>query len=213
MVKDVLRSIRYFTSFDDIKLEELAKICTLKRLSAGEILFYEGEEPKHIYYLRKGFLKILKNQGALKQVYIHTMGPGMMVAEVTMFEQMNYPATTEAMEECEVLAIDRSEFIRIFFNDVSLLQAMIKSLSMKVKYLMNSLERETSLGTDLKIAKFIINHEKTISSIKHKNIALELNTTSETISRILKKFKKNGFLATTNPITIQDLKGLKILCN
>lgn len=90
---------------------------------------------------------------------------------------------------------------------------MIKSLSMKVKYLMNSLERETSLGTDLKIAKFIINHEKTISSIKHKNIALELNTTSETISRILKKFKKNGFLATTNPITIQDLKGLKILCN
>jgi CRP/FNR family transcriptional regulator len=212
-MKNILKQIRYFASFDDAKLEELSKICTLKQLCVGEILFYEEDEPKYIYYLTKGYLKILKSQGGLKQVYIHTMGPGMLIAEVTMFEQMNYPATTEAMQECEVLAIDRDAFFRSFFNEVEFLQAIVKSLSMKVKYLMNSLERETSLGTDLKIAKFIISHEKTISSIRHKDIAFELNTTSETVSRILKKFKKNGFLETTNPITIQNLHGLKILCN
>jgi len=212
-MKEILREIRHFASFDESKLEELSKICMMKHLHIGEILFYEGDEPKYIYYLKKGYLKILKNQGNLKQVYIHTMGPGMLIAEVTMFEQMNYPATTEAMHECEILMIDRTKFITKFFNDISLLQAMIKSLSMKVTYLMNSLERETSLGTDLKIAKFIIAHEKIISTIRHKDIAFELNTTSETVSRILKKFKKNGFLETTNPISIQNLHGLKILCN
>lgn len=212
-MKDILKSIRYFASFDDVKLEELTKICSIKRLCMGEILFYEGDQPRYIYYLTKGYLKIMKSQGGLKQVYIHTMSPGMLIAEVTMFEEMNYPATTEAMQECEILAIDRDMFMKHFFNDVALLQSIVKSLSMKVKYLMNSLERETSLGTDLKIAKFIISHEKTINSIRHKDIAFELNTTSETVSRILKKFKKNGFLETTNPISIKDLNGLKILCN
>ena len=105
------------------------------------------------------------------------MGPDMLIAEVTMFEQMNYPATAEAMQECEILAIDRDEFYRSYLNEVEFLQAIVRSLSMKVKYLMSSLERETSLGTDLKIAKFIIIHEETISTIRHKDIAFELNTT------------------------------------
>lgn len=212
-MKDILKGIRYFASFDDAKLSELSKICMMKKLSIGEILFYEGDEPKYIYYLTKGYLRILKNQGDLKQVYIHTMGPGMLIAEVTMFEEMNYPATTEAIQECEVLMIDRKEFLNSFFNDVDLLQAMIKSLSMKVKYLMHSLEFETSLSTDLKIAKYIISNEKNIANIKHKDIAIELNTTSETISRILKKFVKSGFLEKTNPIVIKNLHGLKVLCN
>lgn len=212
-MKDILKEIRYFASFDDDKLASLSKICMMKKLSVGEILFYEGEEPKYIYYLTKGYLRILKNQGDLKQVYIHTMGPGMLIAEVTMFEKMNYPATTEAIQECEVLMINRKEFLDNFFHDVELLQAIIKSLSMKVKYLMNSLEFETSLSTDLKIAKFIINHEKTIGTIKHKDIAFELNTTSETVSRILKKFMKSEFLSKTNPIVVSNLHGLKVLCN
>ena len=176
-MKNILKKIRYFASFDDTKLEQLSKICALRKLHVGEIFFYEGGEPKYIYYLTKGYLKILKSQGGLKQVYIHTMGPDMLIAEVTMFEQMNYPATAEAMQECEILAIDRDEFYRSYLNEVEFLQAIVRSLSMKVKYLMSSLERETSLGTDLKIAKFIIIHEETISTIRHKDIAFELNTT------------------------------------
>jgi CRP-like cAMP-binding protein len=130
------------------------------------------------------------------------MSPGMLIAEVTMFEDIKYPATTEAMIDCEVLMINKKAFMENFFGNVNLLQSIIKSLSMKVTYLMNSLEVETSIGTDLKIAKFIINHEETIGNIKHKDIAYELNTTSETVSRIK-----------TNPIIIKNLHGLKVLCN
>lgn len=212
-MKHILREIRYFTSFDDEKLEELSKICMMKKLSIGEILFYEGDEPEYIYYLTKGYLRILKKQANLKQVYIHTMSPGMLIAEVTMFEDIKYPATTEAMIDCEVLMINKKAFMGNFFGNVNLLQSIIKSLSMKVTYLMNSLEVETSIGTDLKIAKFIINHEETIGNIKHKDIAYELNTTSETVSRILKKFAESELLSKTNPIIIKNLHGLKVLCN
>ena len=134
-------------------------------------------------------------------------------AEVTMFEDIKYPATTEAMIDCEVLMINKKAFMENFFGNVNLLQSIIKSLSMKVTYLMNSLEVETSIGTDLKIAKFIINHEETIGNIKHKDIAYELNTTSETVSRILKKFAESELLSKTNPIIIKNLHGLKVLCN
>ena len=212
-MKEILKEIRYFASFDEEKLDELSKICMFKKLTVGEILFYEGDEPQYIYYLTKGYLRILKKQANLKQIYIHTMSAGTLIAEITMFEDIDYPATAEAMVDCEVLVIDRVAFFNNFFTNVNLLQSIVKSLTMKVKYLMNSLEIETSISTELKIAKFIINHEKTINTIKHKDIAFKLNTTSETVSRILKKFKKNGFLETTNPIAIKNLHGLKILCN
>ncbi len=209
----MLKNIRYFASFDDSTLQELAKICTIKKLVLGEILFYEGDEPTNIYYLSSGYLNILKNNGNLKQTYVHTIGPGFLIAEVTIFEDIKYPATTEAIQECELLVINKREFIEKFFKDINLLQEIVKSLSMKVKYLMNSLESETSISTNLKIAKFIIKNEANIKKIKHKDIAYELNTTSETVSRILKKFMQQGFLSKTNPIIVKDIQGIRILCN
>lgn len=210
---DTLREIRYFGGFDEKKLNELSKICMFKKLSQGEILFYEGDVPKYIYYLKKGYLRVLKNQGDLKQLFINTMNPGMLVAEVTMFENMNYPATTEAIGDCEVLMIDLAVFKKDFLNDVGMLQEMIKSLSIKVKYLMHSLEVETSLSTDLKIGRYLLEHQREISKIKHKDIAFELNTTSETVSRVLKKFVQKGLLEKTNPIVIKNANAIKVLCN
>ncbi|MCK9336508.1 MAG: Crp/Fnr family transcriptional regulator [Arcobacteraceae bacterium] len=212
-MKNILQNIKYFASFDDYSFERLSSISFTKRLVNGEILFYEGDEPRYIYYLIKGHLKVLKSQGDLKQVYIHTMCPGMLVAEITMFDDILYPATSEAIGECEVLAINKNDFIKDFLNDPSLLREMLKSLSIKVKYLMMSIEFETTLTTEVKIAKFIINHQNEISKIKHKDIAMELNSTPETISRILKKFVTNSFLEKSNPITIKNLQGLRILCN
>lgn len=209
----MLKNIRYFGSFGDDTLNELEKICSIKKLVEGEILFYEGDEPENIYFLNKGYLNILKNNGNLKQTYIHTIGPGNLVAEVTIFEKIKYPATTEAVRECEILVINKQEFMNKFFNDVHLIQEIVKSLSMKVKYLMNSLESETSINVNFKIAKFIIKNEVNIKNIKHKDIAYELNTTSETVSRILKKFKEQKFLSSTNPIIIQNIQGIRILCN
>lgn len=212
-MRNILKGIRFFSSFSDEQLSELEKISRIKKLDAGEILFYEDDPSINIYFLNKGFLRILKNQAELKQVHIHTMGPGNFIAEITIFQTMNYPATTEALQECEIVAINKKQFMEKFFGDVSLLQEMLKSLSMKVNYLMKSIERETIITKDLKIAKFILDHTANIGKIKNKDIAFELNTTSETVSRILKKFQKNGLLESTSPIKIKDIEGIRLLCN
>lgn len=212
-MKSILSGIKYFSSFKDSDLDKLARISFTKRLVSGEVLFYEGDESTYIYYLIKGHLKILKSQGDFKQAYIHTICPEMLVAEITIFDQIPYPATSEALGDCEVLAINKGDFMRDFLNEPLLLKEMLKSLSIKVKYLMMSIEFETTLTTEIKIAKFIISHQHQISKIKHKDIAMKLNSTPETISRILKKFVTNNFLEKSNPITIKNLQGLRILCN
>lgn len=211
-MRDILKGIKFFSSFDEEQVDELEKISKIKKLEPGEILFYEDDPSINIYFLNRGFLRILKNQAALKQVHIHTMGPGNFIAEITIFQTMNYPATTEALQECEILVINKQQFVEKFFNDVSLLQEMLRSLSMKVNYLIKAIERETVITKDLKIAKFILDHSSNIGKIKNKDIAFELNTTSETVSRILKKFQINGLLESTSPIKIKDIDGIRLLC-
>jgi CRP/FNR family transcriptional regulator len=213
MLKDILGQIRYFASFNVQQLDLLQSISSTKKLANGEILFYEGENPTHIYYLLQGQLRVLKSQGELKQVHVHTMYPGVFVAEVTIFQKMSYPATTEANGPCEVLAIDKDLFCEKFLNDVDLLKQMLRSLSSKIGYLMQSIELETALTTEIKIAKFILAHQDDIEKIKHKDIAIELNSTPETVSRIIKKFVENGFLARSNPIKVKNINGLRILCS
>lgn len=212
-MKDILQNIKYFASFDDSHFEKLSSISSIKRLTNGEMLFYEGDEPEYVYYLISGHLRVFKSQGNFKQVYIHTMCPGMLVAEITIFHHMPYPATAEAINECEILAINKQDFEREFLNDPFILKEMLLSLSLKVQYLMTSIEFETTPTTEVKIAKFILNHQSEISNIQHKDIAIKLNSTPETVSRVLKKFVANDFLEKSNPITVKNLKGLRILCN
>lgn len=201
---DRLRKIRYFDNLSEDRLKALSDISRVRKFNQNDILFYEGDDPIHLYYLVSGSVKVLKQQGNLRQVFVTSFGSGIFIAETTMLENISYPATIEAEIDIETIEIDLIRFKNEFLNDNATLLAMIGSLSKKIVSLMLSFERETSNSVEVKISKYILAHEENLANIRHKDIAFELNTTQETLSRILKKFQKDGVLEKTNPITIAN---------
>lgn len=207
----LLRSIESFSSLDDEQIRLLEKICTSKKIVKKEILFYEGDEPESLYYLLEGELQMLKNQPDLKQLHVHNIQAPSFVAEITIFQNITYPATAEATKDSLLLCFDKHEFEENFLKDPSLLEGLNLSLSKKIRYLMHSIDAKTMLNAEAKIAKYILNYEEQIQDKKHKDIAFELNTTPETVSRVLKKFVTQGILFKSTPITIKDKKSLQNL--
>ncbi|WP_457639796.1 Crp/Fnr family transcriptional regulator [Persephonella sp.] len=183
------REIYLFRHLNDQQLKKLQEISFIKEFKRGELLFYEGEEPRYLYILLDGTIRVYKTDLKGNEITLHYFHPVNMIAEVANFEDFPYPATAEFESDGKVLAIDYSRFRNEFLNDPEVAFNVIKSLAYKIRILNDIIVQNLMMDAVSRVAKFIDEHEDLFRQLKHNKVASLLNITPETFSRILKKFK------------------------
>lgn len=189
-----LNKIPFFSKLNKEELDLLKDISQERVFSKGEILFYEGEEPKYLHVLLEGVLKLYKTNFKSQQIFLHQFKPVSFVAELANFESIPYPATAEFTTNGKVLKIDYEAFKNILFTHPELTFNIILSLSEKLKIMSQVVHNEIILTAEAKIAKFIVEHNELFGELKQTKIAQLLNLTPETLSRSLTKFKNQQFI-------------------
>ncbi len=190
-----LRDFNFFSKFSDKDLELLEKISLQKDYGKDEILFYEGDEPKRLYILLEGSLKLYKTNLKGAEIFLHLILPVNFVAEIANFENIPYPATASFISNSSVLSIDYEKFKQHFLNNLDMAFTLVRSLSHKLKITSEILHKELILSSEAKIAKLLVENGELFGIIKNVNIASILNITPETLSRTLTKFKKEKLLS------------------
>jgi len=188
------REIYLFKHLDDEQLKKLQEISFIKEFKRGELLFYEGEEPRYLYILLEGTIRVYKTDFKGNEITLHYFHPVNMIAEVANFEDFPYPATAEFETDGKVLAIDYNRFRNEFLRDPEVAFNVIKSLAYKIRILNDIIIQNLMMDAVARVAKFIDEHEDLFRELKHNKVASLLNITPETFSRILKKFKDQGII-------------------
>jgi len=190
-----IREIPLFSTLSDADLKKLEKISILKSFNRDEILFYEGDEPYCLYILMEGVVRLYKTDNKNHEIYLHQLGPGSMVAEVTCFESIPYPATARFMKKGQVLKINFEKFKNEFLNNPDICIGVISSLTKKIKVLSKVIHKEMILCSEAKVASFISEHSELFMTLKHNQIASIINVTPETLSRMLTKFQREEVIS------------------
>ncbi len=189
-------------------LKKLKEISTIKKYNSKEILFFEGEEPKHLHILLDGVVRLYKTNYKGNQIFLHQFLPISLIAELANFENIPYPATAEFTCSGEVLRIDYKKLENGFFKNPDLSFQIIKSLAGKLKIMSEVVTNEIVLTSEAKIAKFLVENGELFSTLKNTKVASLLNLTPETLSRTLTKFKKQKFIRVEESLEIIDLDKL-----
>ena len=190
-----LKDIFLFEDMDESTLKKIKSISQVLKLNKGNILFYEGDEPKYLYILLKGTLKLYKVTSNDKELILKYFHENELIAEFANFEDIAYPATSEALISSEVLKINFEEFKEVMMENVNISLKIQASLVKKIKNLENIISTHLILDTKQKVAKYIV--ENKIDFFKTKNILIAqvLNMTPETLSRTLKVFKDTNLIS------------------
>ena len=183
-----LKEFSFFTNLSDEQFIELEKISRIVHYKKGSIAFFEGEESTSLFVLTKGILQVYKTDMKGNKIIMHHFFPKEMVAELTNFEHMKFPASAEFETDGTAVLIDYEKFETDFLSDPQVSLAFIKSLTKKIKYLENVIANNMTMNSTARVSKFICEHEEEISKLKKGYIAADLNITPETLSRVLKKF-------------------------
>ncbi|MBI4665059.1 MAG: protein kinase [Nitrospinae bacterium] len=109
-------SFGFFYDLDNSQLYRLLQVCQVKKYSAGEVIFQEGEVARDMYLVMSGKVRICRGPSVEKSVVILTLKRGDIFGEMGIIDGGPRSATAIAETDCQVMAIHQVSLLRCDAN-------------------------------------------------------------------------------------------------
>jgi CRP/FNR family transcriptional regulator len=214
-----LATVPLFSGLTAAQYDELAMIATDQTIRKGQPIFAEGDPGAGFYVVGSGLVKIYKLSLDGKEQILHIFGPGEPFAEAAVFTGSSYPAHALALEESRIFFFPRQAFIELIRVNPDLAMNMMAALSMRLKKFAHLIEDLSLKEVPGRLAAHLLflseqqgGTDTVALPVSKTQLASLLGTIPETLSRMLTKLAKQGYLAIAGPqITLLDRDGLEDL--
>lgn len=119
-----------------------------------------------------------------------------MLSASCAFQNLTYDVNLEAQSDSSAIIIDSSLIKKLAETNINVMNYILNLTQDKLSEVMYVLEQSIFFSLDEKITDYLLSQSRYENSkklyITHENIANELGSSREVISRILKKFEKDG---------------------
>lgn len=202
------------------ELQLLAARTVRKLFAAGELLFSEGEPCNGLHIIARGKIRIFKTSVNGREQVLALNGPGETVAELPVFDGGAYPASASAVEDTEIAFISRRDFHAYCLEHPEVALKVLAQVGGRLRRLVGIIEelsfttiRQRLIAALVKLAQS--EGKKTERGIEfmlpatHQELASQLGTVRELISRNLMRLQAEGLLdVDARHIVVRDMKGL-----
>jgi CRP-like cAMP-binding protein len=219
----VLRSTALLSGLSQGELCTLAARAVCKRFKAGELLFSEGESCHGLHFIASGKVRIFKTSASGREQVLAINFPGEAVAELPVFDGGVYPASGVAIEETQIVFIAQHDFQSCCLEHPQVALKMLSVVGERLRRLVSIIEelsfttiRQRLVSTLLRFAQAEgTRTERGIEfqlPVTHQELANQLGTVRELISRNLMRLQAEGLLEVdARRIVVRDLNGLSAL--
>ncbi len=220
-VEKILRKTPLFASLTDKEMEALAGRFRSKRFERGALLFSEGDSCTGLFLVASGRIRIFKMSAAGREQVLAIEGPGSSFAELPVFDGGNYPASASALDAAEVLFISRKDFQGFCREHPDVALKVIAVVGSRLRRLVGIIEelsfttvRQRLIALILRLAQASGTPSKEGVRVElsktHQDLAAELGTVRELVSRNLSRLQAEGFLDVDGRrIVVKDVEGLR----
>jgi CRP/FNR family transcriptional regulator len=219
----VLEKTALFTSLSPSEIHQLAARTLRKLFSNGELLFSEGEPCKGLHIIARGKIRIFKTSLSGREQVLAVNTEGESVAELPVFDGGAYPASAVAIEETEVAFISRRDFHAYCMEHPEVSLKVLSVVGGRLRRLVGIIEelsfttiRQRLISALIKLAQ--TGGRQTPRGIEfmlpgsHQELANQLGTVRELISRNLMRLQAEGLLEVdARQIVVKDMKGMSAL--
>jgi len=188
----LIQHCHLFAGLTESDIGLLSSIIKVRSCSRGEILFEEGEGATGFYVVATGKVKIYKLSPGGKERILHVIQPGNSFADAAIFADGCYPAFAETLTGAELYFFPKNDFLQLLHDHSQLSINMIAGLARYLRQFTTQIEDLTFRDVPARLARYLLSlddHGKTSLSlpVAKAQLASNLGTTSETLSRTLRK--------------------------
>lgn len=176
----------------------LAEGQTPRAYGAGQLIYLQGTEATHFYYLVSGSARsyISSPDGDERVLAVHQAGD--ILGEASFFDRCPRVSSAAAVTDCALVSVDRDRLDGIFQKHPELALPMLQYLARTVRLLSAHVDDISFLSADRRIARFLLSlpARQGVLHCTHEGIGAAVGVSRVTVSRVLGQWSRLGLLET-----------------
>jgi len=190
-----LRSNPYFDDLSNDNLEVIAQKTQLREFERGAVLFWEGDPCAGLHIIKSGSVKLYRVSPQGRQYIIAVMAEGATCNEVPAFDGGVNPVNVESLEESQVWVVEPSVLRELVKSNPEFALKILEKFGQNLRNLVAKVSEMAFYQVTHRLARLITELTVEEESRPHwtqEQLAAQLGTVREVVSRSLKELEKSG---------------------
>ena len=207
--------LKLYPALADLSATDFAALLDPGRqmtLPAGSQIFAEHQPCQGFPLVVEGSIKVLKQAPSGRELLLYRVRPGgsCIITSSCLLGHTDYNARGIAESPLTLLAVPVPLFSRLMREHTPFRDFVFHLFAERISELMQLVEEVAFARLDQRLAKALLAREAATLNLTHQQLADELGSVREIVSRLLKGFAAQGLVALgREQITITDRDGLQ----
>lgn len=210
-----LSKMDLFRDFTKEDMRWLDSVTVMMTTEKGKIIYTPGETGEVLFLLKKGKVQIYRLSPEGKKLVISTLGEDTFFGEMSLLGQGMYDSFAEALENCTICAMSRSDVERLLVSKPIVALRVLNVVGHRLKDAEEALENLAFKNVSGRTASLLLRlaegqKDGVISGFTHQDMAEMIGTFRETMTQTLNELKGAGLIDIGRmKITLLDMEGLR----
>lgn len=194
-----LQTLTFFAGLPESTLESLAKEAVWREYEGGEIIFLEGEQAIGLYFLKSGWVKVVKSNPSGREQVLRFMEPGDTFNEVGVFANQPNPATAVALEPAGIWLLPRQTLMRALRQNPDFAEHALAKMAERVLHLVTLVADLSLRPVTGRLARLIT--DDAVDGVLPRprwytqtELAARLGTVPDVVQRALRQLENDGLI-------------------
>lgn len=203
--RERLAGVPLFERLDAAELDALLGVARRKRLDAREELFHRGDSGSQVFVILSGRLKVQTTSADGDDIAFGIMDPGEVFGELALLTGGQRTATIVALDPCELLVLDRREFLPFLKAHPEAAVKLLETLALRLRRISEWVEDTLFLNLPSRLAKKLISLARAYGKETADGLRIELRlsqtelgdfvgTTRESINKQMRTWSEQGLV-------------------
>ncbi|RVT86975.1 Crp/Fnr family transcriptional regulator [Rhodobacteraceae bacterium CCMM004] len=188
------------------------------RFRAGETLFGPAEAPQSLLLLISGTVRVQQVSESGREIVLYRVhgGESCVLTTACLLAHEDYLAEGTAETDVEAIALPRDAFDRLLAESPAFRTFVFQTYSQRITDLFLVIEEVAFKRVDIRLAQRLLALADAQGHLRatHHDLAVELGTAREVVSRTLQEFQRRGWvILARGSVAIADRAGLEGLAD
>src|SRR5512139_347056 len=214
-----LSDVDLFRDLSDRDMAELDRMTTITSVPRGRVFYQPEDVGEVLFILKSGRVQLYRISPEGKKLVIATLGPGTLFGEMALLGQQMHNAFAEALDDCTILVMSRTDLERLILSKPVLGLRMLEITGKRLSDAEARLEDMAFKGIPARLASLLLRlaaerGSNDILGLTHQDLAETIGTYRETATQVLNDMKAQGLIEIGRKrITIKDPDRLTEVAN
>ena len=202
---ELLKTVSLFWDLNKIELGYISDKMVSKKFENGNLIFLEESEGKNLFFVVEGSVKVTRLSKDGREVILAMLNAGDFFGEMSLLDGEARSANVIALEETEVLSLNRDDFLVVLHDYPKIAIQLLKEMTSRLRKSDRQIVSLSLSDAEKRIALCIVrfadeqgvikNGQVTIPKIPiQQDIANMAGTSRETVSRAMSLLTEEKYI-------------------